>query len=92
MPAGYSLFRLHILSNGTVADLQLAVPVGDVPMALSTTAPPDHFDTEKQMSLSFEASFFSMKEDLGTYIISTMNIGDKDIPGRCCVPCWCVKI
>lgn len=61
-------------------------------MALSTTAPPDHFDTGKQMSLSFEASFFSMKEDLGTYIISTMNIGDKDIPGRCCVPCWCVKI
>lgn len=48
-----------------------------------------HWKTDESQ---FWSIFFSMKEDLGTYIISTMNIGDKDIPGRCCVPCWCVKI
>lgn len=42
---------------------QIAGPGGDIRMALFTAALPGYTGTEKRRILSFEVSFFSIKED-----------------------------
>lgn len=42
---------------------QIAGPGGDILMALSTAALPGYTGSEKRSILSFEESFFSIKED-----------------------------